>query len=136
MAKKSHCILVVDDDPDIREGVSTVLTDDGYTVATAANGREALELLRKWETKPCLILLDFLMPEMSGPELVAAMQHCHRLMSIPVVIVAGIHGALVPGAQKFIRKPISYELLAETVKEYCNPKYKENPDECPDECPS
>src|SRR5579862_4602951 len=58
-------ILIVDDDPDIRDSLKEVLEDEGYEVNGVANGREALDYLRK-SPRPCVILLDLMMPVMDG----------------------------------------------------------------------
>ena len=58
-------ILVVDDDAEIRESLSDLLSDEGHRVRAAANGKEALELLRQTPA-PCMILLDLMMPVMNG----------------------------------------------------------------------
>jgi DNA-binding response OmpR family regulator len=63
----SKLVLVVDDDPWIRDLLGLALSDEGYRVALAANGREALERID--ECPPALIVLDWMMPAMNGPEL-------------------------------------------------------------------
>src|SRR5688500_15806012 len=60
-------VLVVEDDPQIREVIAEVLTDEGYAVQTAENGREALQRLH--ESRPCVMLLDLMMPIMDGWQL-------------------------------------------------------------------
>jgi CheY-like chemotaxis protein len=57
-----EAVIVVEDDADTREALVDLLRLSGYTVATAENGRRALELLRTMKDKPCLILLDIMMP--------------------------------------------------------------------------
>ena len=59
-------ILVVDDDPDIRDSLREVLEDEGYEVACVGNGREALDHLKTANPRPCVILLDLMMPVMDG----------------------------------------------------------------------
>ena len=82
------CVLVVDDDADIRESVSDVLTDEGYRVEQASNGAEALVKLADRERPPCLVFLDMMMPVMSGGELLAALARGDRLKNLPVVVVS------------------------------------------------
>jgi DNA-binding response OmpR family regulator len=65
MAIASKAVLVVEDDPDIREVLEEMLDAAGHRVLTASNGREALAVLDK-ESSPCLVLLDLMMPVMSG----------------------------------------------------------------------
>src|SRR5262249_50323711 len=104
-----HSILVVDDDPDIRNSLTEILGDEGYRVAGARNGREALEYLKR-RTRPNLILLDMMMPDMDGWRFRREQQKLPDLASIPVVIVSA-HGdvrdaALVLGAADYLRKPL------------------------------
>jgi CheY-like chemotaxis protein len=69
------CILIVGDDVDLCEAVAEILRIEGYSVATAHNGKQALEILEKMgPEQPCLVLLDFLMPEMDGEEFARALQ--------------------------------------------------------------
>jgi CheY-like chemotaxis protein len=65
MAAASKVVLVVEDDPDIREVLEEMLDAGGHRVLTASNGREALAVLDRLST-PCLVLLDLMMPVMSG----------------------------------------------------------------------
>jgi CheY-like chemotaxis protein len=65
MSVASRAVLVVEDDPDIREVLEEMLDAAGHRVLTASNGREALAVLDR-ESSPCLVLLDLMMPVMSG----------------------------------------------------------------------
>ncbi len=80
-------ILIVDDDEATRETLRTILTAEGWTVAVAANGREALQRLS--EAPPCLILLDLLMPEMGGIELLNELRTKPAYRNIPTIILTG-----------------------------------------------
>ncbi len=81
-------ILLIDDDSDIREVVGEALEFAGYEVATAREGREGLALCRSF--RPTLILLDLMMPGMSGWEFRAAQQEDAALAKIPVVVVTAL----------------------------------------------
>jgi CheY-like chemotaxis protein len=81
-------VLVVDDDDDVREGVQSFLESEGHTTEGAANGREALSFLRKQANPPCLILLDLMMPVMSGWEVLVELDVDPRLHEIPVAIMS------------------------------------------------
>src|SRR4051812_34875241 len=65
-AQPRYRLLVVDDDEDIRETLQAVFESEGYLVTTASNGLEALDRLRTMPTAPCVIVLDLMMPVMSG----------------------------------------------------------------------
>ena len=115
-------ILVVDDDPDVRDAIASVLGDEGYGVTSVGNGREALEHLQH-RTRPSLILLDMMMPEMDGWLLRQELKKSPELASIPIVILSG-HGdvrdaALALGAVDYLRKPLRIESLLEIAERYC-----------------
>ena len=121
-----HSILVVDDDADIRESLTEILGEEGYRVAGARNGREALEYLRN-ETRPSLILLDMMMPEMDGWRLRLELQKVPELASIPVVILSAHESvrdaALALGAADYLRKPLRLKSLLEVAERYCRPVF-------------
>jgi len=79
-------VLVVEDQADIRDTLRDALEDEGYVVAVASNGATALDQLFRW-TEPCVVVLDLIMPTMSGLELLTAMGCDGRLASIPVIAV-------------------------------------------------
>ncbi|MET0342215.1 MAG: response regulator [Polyangiales bacterium] len=113
-------ILLVEDDEDIREVIAEILRDAGYAVIEAENGQLALEALDNLREPPCLVLLDLMMPVMSGAELLRVLDETHRLASLPVIVVsAGGDPASVAAATKFIRKPPSVGLLLQLVREFC-----------------
>ena len=116
-----HRVLVVEDDDDIREIIAEVLEREGYAVAQAANGKEALDFLRG-EERPCIMLLDLMMPVLSGPELLEIIAEDTSLASLPVIVVSAIADrGSAPGVRRFLRKPVSSEVLREVVREYCRP---------------
>jgi len=83
--KKSHPILIVDDDSNVRHPISRAVKKAGWIPIEAANGIEALEHLTKIE--PSLILLDLMMPEMDGFAIVKALQQNEKWRKIPVIII-------------------------------------------------
>ena len=85
---RSRAVLVVDDDDDIRSAVQEVLEEEGYPTVGACNGREALEMLRTTKALPALILLDLMMPEMDGWELLVRMDEIPNLHHIPVALMS------------------------------------------------
>jgi CheY-like chemotaxis protein len=116
-------ILIVEDDADLREALSAVLRDEGYFVAMAADGREALDRLRR-QWRPSLILLDLTMPVMNGWQFRAEQRRDPALSGIPVVVLsAGEHLAeqMVPlGIKDYVRKPIALDHLLRTIERYCS----------------
>ena len=78
-------LLVVDDDPDSRDVVTRSLAREGYSVKSAANGREALVAVAM--TMPDLIILDAMMPEMSGVEFLQVIRSYLRWSTVPVILL-------------------------------------------------
>ena len=115
-------ILIVEDDFDVRDMLSLVLQNEGYSVATAANGREAIEYLRGGAA-PCLILLDLMMPVMNGWEFRTVQQQDPSLSPIPVVVLSADgriqEKAASIDAASYLKKPIEFDLLLDTIKHYC-----------------
>jgi two-component system response regulator MprA len=110
-------VLVVDDDPSIQGFLAEALTDEGYGVRTAGNGREALSILGEW--RPDLILLDLMMPEMDGWVFRAAQRTMPEVSSVPVIVLsatrdlaAKVH-TLAPA--EVFAKPFDLEMLLMTV---------------------
>jgi CheY-like chemotaxis protein len=80
-------VLIVDDDADIREGLSELLSDEGFAVATASNGLQAIEWLRERRPGACIIILDLMMPIMDGRAFLHAKQCEPGLAALPVVVI-------------------------------------------------
>jgi CheY-like chemotaxis protein len=113
-------ILVVEDDLDIRECYQSLLERAGYHVTTAQNGREALEQLSL--ERPALILLDLMMPVMSGPEFLEEMREDQDSQNIPVLIVSA-YGEMADesaGVAGFLRKPVELNTLLTAVRRFCS----------------
>src|SRR5687767_13533973 len=83
-------ILVVDDDADMRDSLTELLQEEGFIVATASSGLEALKRLSDG-MRPVLILLDVMMPGMTGFEVLARVRMDASLAGIPVTIMSGTH---------------------------------------------
>ncbi|MFN7133326.1 MAG: response regulator [Myxococcales bacterium] len=115
-------VLVVEDDFDIREVFLQVLSEEGYRVAGACNGREALELLRS-NGRPHVILLDLMMPVMSGWQFRDEQQRDPELSDIPVVVVSAHEvareAAQALGVRECLRKPVDLDQLVGIVDQYC-----------------
>jgi len=122
MGGVAHPVLVVDDDPDIRETLGLVLGSRGYSVTLAADGAEALERLRAMSPPPCLVLLDLMMPRMNGFEVWQAMGSSD-LSAIPVLALTGAGPAAKERAQalrlEVLPKPIALDQLLAAVARFC-----------------
>jgi len=116
-------VLVVDDDPGIRDMVAAMLQIHGYPVTLAADGAQALQQLER-PPLPHLILLDVMMPVMDGWQFRAELLKDATLATIPVVITSGISadyqlkGHLQSVA--YLEKPFTEEQLLSLVRQYCN----------------
>ena len=123
MADDARTILVVDDDPDAREFLTTVLQDNGFTTATANDGTEAIAMIEK--LPPDLVALDITMPEKSGVAVYRRLKEDDQLKAIPVIVVTGISGDFkkfissrrqVPPPEGYISKPVDHEQFLKMVK--------------------
>jgi CheY-like chemotaxis protein len=121
----SDCILVVDDDQTIRETLVEVLEERGCHAVGAANGQQAMELLahRPPDRRPCLILLDLMMPVMDGPTFRQEQLSNAELAGIPVVVItafqdpASNHGSL--RATEVLIKPLQITDIMRVAKQFC-----------------
>jgi CheY-like chemotaxis protein len=109
-------ILVVDDDPDIREALREVIAAEGFAVECAANGRSALDMLGEG-LRPSLVVLDLMMPVLSGWEVLAAIRADRAFADLPVAVVSAAGGRAPAGATCFLRKPIDLDTLIDLVRE-------------------
>jgi CheY-like chemotaxis protein len=118
-----HVVLVVEDDPDIRATLCDALEDNGYSPVGAANGVEALEYLRSDAEKPCLILLDLMMPVMDGQTFRSEQVADPALARIPVVVISAyrdVEKYAVELATEYLPKPVRLETLLETARKHCD----------------
>ncbi len=123
-------VLVVDDLADMRDLVARTLVRRGYRVTTASGGREALDAMAA-RGKPDLIVTDWMMPGMSGPELVAAIRADADLRAVPVVLLTAksdeeskLAGTEI-GADAFLGKPFNESELVSTVRNLVQLKERE-----------
>ena len=113
-------ILVVEDNDDVREMMAVTLQLEGHEVSTAVNGQDALEKLRAGD-RPCVILLDLMMPVMNGWEFQRALEKDVSLQEVPVIIVSAATAELVEktDAAAYLPKPLDMEELLDTVGGLC-----------------
>lgn len=112
-------VFVVEDDSELRRTLGEALTAQGYEVVAAANGAEALDALRRAESRPCLILLDLMMPVMNGYEFRAAQRADPALSDIPVVVISAHERSEVVDADEFLPKPVALRRLLSVIARYC-----------------
>lgn len=122
MAERAKNILVVDDVPDERSYLVTVLADAGYTVSEAADGEEALAQVAM--ARPDLITLDITMPERSGVSVYRSLKSGAGTKDIPIIVVTGVSDDFkefissrrqVPPPEGYLSKPVDHEELLKTV---------------------
>ena len=115
MTAPPSSILLVDDDEDIRDALSELLRAEGFSVATAPNGRAAISWLRQENPASCVVLLDLLMPVMDGNEFLRAKRADPALSPLPVVVISASKSRLSsedgPEVKAVVAKPIEIPLL-------------------------
>ena len=116
-AAKGGRILVVDDEPMVRETLGQVLTEEGYVVDVAVDGEDALD--RVHAARPDAILLDLMMPGMNGRQFLQALRNDAAFEQVPVLIMTAVHGLEVNlasiGASEVVEKPFDVEDLLNKV---------------------
>ncbi len=118
-AAQPKSILVIDDDPGIRDALQDVLELENYKVYTADNGQHALSILETIE-RPNLILLDLMMPVMTGWQFLQSVKADQRHASIPVVVfsAASEKKGDLSQATAIVRKPVEVDGLIEIVEKH------------------
>jgi len=113
-------ILLVDDDPDIRDALANILHGEGYQVCCLANGVEALALLRT-AARPDAIILDMMMPEMDGWEFSEELRAHPELGAPPVIYVSAAEGAAhhlrAEDTARFVVKPFDLPRLLSVLRD-------------------
>lgn len=112
----SERILVVEDHADTSAALYRILTDHGYSVLTADNGQQALDFLERG-IRPRLILVDLLLPRVSGADLLTYLQDDATLREIPTVVITALpqdqRGRVV--ADAVLSKPLDFKKLCSTI---------------------
>ena len=119
--KEAKRILIVDDVEDNLFLLEAILTEEGYEVDSAKNGKEALAKIEA--SPPDLVLLDAMMPGMDGYEVTRRIRENKKIPFLPVILITAYENANIPqgldlGANDFIRKPIDYEELMARIKAF------------------
>jgi two-component system chemotaxis response regulator CheY len=121
-------VLIVEDDADTREMLTTLLVTEGFNAVAAEDGLEALHLLRTVRHRapemPCLVLLDLRMPRLGGQEFRRAQLDDPAVATVPVAVMSGATDARERardlGAVATVTKPIDVEVLLEVVRRHCH----------------
>jgi two-component system, chemotaxis family, chemotaxis protein CheY len=103
-------ILLVEDDDSEREGIRHLLERAGFTVASARDGAEAWEFLKRGP-RPAAILTDLYTPRMTGQDLVARIRRTPRFARVPIIAMSADRASTRPSAEAFLEKPFSPEQL-------------------------
>ena len=125
MSRPKH-ILVVDDDPHIRKLITTCLTNQGFQVKVAHNGKDGLEMVK--QLFPDLVLLDLNMPVMSGEAMCREIKDGYdkKLRSVPILMLTGKTSdvdrvvGMVMGANGYLTKPFDVKNLLESIQGILN----------------
>jgi CheY-like chemotaxis protein len=116
MPAEKGCVLVVDDDADIRETLREAVEMVGCTALLATDGRDALRVLG--EHRPCLVILDLLMPVMTGQELLEEMRLVPDLAQLPVLISTSAPRR-APAGVPVLPKPIDLRAFWAWIRQNC-----------------
>ena len=117
---QGRTVLVVDDDPAIRDFLSMALEGDGYSVKTARDGREALDKIRR--EPPDVILLDLVMPTMDGWRFLETQRTSSAECHLPILAMSAMGGRYMArelGATDFLAKPFDLDALLGKVAALC-----------------
>jgi CheY-like chemotaxis protein len=110
-------VLIIDNDPDILEATRFALENEGFSVETARHGEAALQRLRVG-TRPAVVLLDLMMPEMNGWQFLEEVAKVPSLKTIPIVVLTAVPRVEVSGAVEVLHKPVDLGLLIEVVERH------------------
>ena len=124
MTLSNNYVMIVEDDPGVREGLVDVIAGEGYEVESYPDGRIALDRLATGDALPCVIVLDFLMPGMDGWMFLRERAKDPRLQKIPVLgMSASPHlvdqKGSPAGVEEFLRKPFKVETILSSIKRHC-----------------
>ena len=115
-------ILIIDDEPDIMENISEILSFSGYEILSATDGKTGIVTAK--EQLPDLILCDLMLPELDGYAVLRELRSHEHLVSTPIIIMSGkadqntITTILEQGATEFLQKPFDTSTLLTTIKQY------------------
>jgi CheY-like chemotaxis protein len=112
-----RCVLLIEDDPTLREAIAAFLEARGYATVSAEDGTRAVELLGEAElARPCLVLADLITLRIDWASLIAALEPHDQLATLPMALVSG---GVLGRPRERVKKPIHFDLLARIVKDHC-----------------
>ncbi|MDR5765891.1 MULTISPECIES: response regulator transcription factor [unclassified Caballeronia] len=115
LTSRSPVVLLIDDEPDIRNVWAMMLEMEGLTASTAANGREGLE--KAHELRPDVVICDFMMPGLNGLEVCRQLREDEALKNIAVILWSAVRGIDADGsADLVVEKPVHIEAFLEDIK--------------------
>jgi len=117
LGERKKTILIVDDDPSIRELLRQELDAEGYQIREAHDGREAIARVK--QEKPDLVILDIIMPEIGGLDVAAILKHDPDTQKIPILVLSAdqsLDRGYRVGVDKYLTKPVPEEVLFREVK--------------------
>jgi CheY-like chemotaxis protein len=118
-AATAKTVLLVEDDYDVRDTLQDLLESEGFDVIPAANGKQAIDFLRY--AKPggdFVVVLDLMMPMVSGWEVLDLLTKDSRLSGIPVIVLSALATERPPRAQEFVRKPFTMQTLVTSIRNW------------------
>ena len=116
LSDSAPLILLIEDEEDIRDAVSTLLEMEGYRVEQCVHGEDAWAWLSSHE-RPDLVLLDLMMPVMDGQSFLLRLSQERLLVDVPIVVLSG--SPFQPeGAVAYLRKPVGVNQLLEMVRRF------------------
>lgn len=113
-------VLLVEDDFDVRDTLQDLLESEGFDVVPAANGKQAIDFLR-YAAPSCgnvVVVLDLMMPMVSGWEVLDFLTRDARLAGIPVIVLSALVTERPPRAQEFVRKPFTMDTLVRRIRHW------------------
>jgi two-component system cell cycle response regulator DivK len=117
---RERSVLIAEDHEDSRDALRALLEAVGYRVHVATNGREAIE--QAIATRPDLILMDIMMPELDGLEATRALRGQQQFSGVPILVLTAMEGAreraLEAGCDDYITKPIDVQALFRKIREW------------------
>jgi DNA-binding response OmpR family regulator len=118
-------ILLIEDDADILDALTELLSMEGFTVQTANNGKEGLDYLQSSSALPQLILVDLMMPIMDGQQFLREKAADDRLKGLPTIVMSADSSFhknpnILNAAVALVKKPIDIEQFVTTIRKYIN----------------